>query len=515
MDNKSIENVSRVLPFMVADGEEKVAINLTWSLPGNLYEIDEPELTVVEVKATALSEEICVRLVVEQTTYYTMEEAGVVEKAITIHRLTEMLPAANVRPGQWVSIDVVATMQGAWQRTNDKVRGMDATLLRGECVLDLRYTVVEEKEIHFSKPVGLDGEIMAETVGVESVCTRFEETIDLALYAELADIPKSVGALEGSLINVKATPMCGWIKVEGEVTADVSYLADDEMAKGEKFVFPLREFIEVPDAAADMDAELLCRVELVTCRLEHGEKIGLLRGLLYLEGRLSFVEPLAVPFMARSHQSFIHHQPHHKPPQHLLEEVIGTGSSQTLIQREIIFSRPVRKVREPVDAQLRNLQHEIIPNKVIVRGVLHKQIFAVDADTGTVFAQDVTEPFVHFVDVPGASPGMRAHVKARVEFVKVDIHPGGESARQVTIIEITVKVTRVVKKDFILSPISPVLPIHPKPIKPTEKIYIVRSGDSIWKIANMFGVSMEAIIRANNLANPNLIFPGQQLIIPR
>ncbi|MBS3947644.1 MAG: LysM peptidoglycan-binding domain-containing protein [Dethiobacter sp.] len=113
---------------------------------------------------------------------------------------------------------------------------------------------------------------------------------------------------------------------------------------------------------------------------------------------------------------------------------------------------------------------------------------------------------------------MRAHVKARVEFVKVDINPGGESARQVTIIEITVKVTRFMKKEIAADsvwPISPWQPVKPKPLHPVAKTYIVRSGDTIWKIANMFGVSMDAIIAANNLTNPNLIFPGQQLIIPR
>ncbi|MBS4031895.1 MAG: LysM peptidoglycan-binding domain-containing protein [Clostridiales bacterium] len=112
---------------------------------------------------------------------------------------------------------------------------------------------------------------------------------------------------------------------------------------------------------------------------------------------------------------------------------------------------------------------------------------------------------------------MRARVKARVEFVKVDINPGGLTARQVTIIEITVKVTRAVKKDIITKhpffPVSPISPSHPKP-QPTGRVYIVRSGDSIWKIARMFGVTMESIIAANNLQNPSLIFPGQKLIIP-
>lgn len=44
--------------------------------------------------------------------------------------------------------------------------------------------------------------------------------------------------------------------------------------------------------------------------------------------------------------------------------------------------------------------------------------------------------------------------------------------------------------------------------------YIVQPGDWLYKIARKTGVSREAIVEANNLKNPNLLHPGQELIIP-
>ncbi len=44
--------------------------------------------------------------------------------------------------------------------------------------------------------------------------------------------------------------------------------------------------------------------------------------------------------------------------------------------------------------------------------------------------------------------------------------------------------------------------------------YVVVAGDSIWKIAQKFGTTMEKIIELNHLANPRLILPGQQLVLP-
>lgn len=44
--------------------------------------------------------------------------------------------------------------------------------------------------------------------------------------------------------------------------------------------------------------------------------------------------------------------------------------------------------------------------------------------------------------------------------------------------------------------------------------HIVQSGDSVFKIANQFGVTVQAIVDANSLANANFIVVGQELVIP-
>ena len=44
--------------------------------------------------------------------------------------------------------------------------------------------------------------------------------------------------------------------------------------------------------------------------------------------------------------------------------------------------------------------------------------------------------------------------------------------------------------------------------------YIVKSGDTLSKIAKQFSITVDVIVRMNNLANPNLIKPGQVLTIP-
>ena len=44
--------------------------------------------------------------------------------------------------------------------------------------------------------------------------------------------------------------------------------------------------------------------------------------------------------------------------------------------------------------------------------------------------------------------------------------------------------------------------------------YVVRPGDTLWTIAARFGTTVQAIMAANRLTNPNQIFAGLTLFIP-
>ena len=44
--------------------------------------------------------------------------------------------------------------------------------------------------------------------------------------------------------------------------------------------------------------------------------------------------------------------------------------------------------------------------------------------------------------------------------------------------------------------------------------YIVQPGDTLWYIARRFGTSVSAIVEQNKLQNPDMIYPGQVLNVP-
>lgn len=44
--------------------------------------------------------------------------------------------------------------------------------------------------------------------------------------------------------------------------------------------------------------------------------------------------------------------------------------------------------------------------------------------------------------------------------------------------------------------------------------HTVKSGDSLYKIAKNHNITVEDILKLNHIPNPDLIYPGQEIVIP-
>lgn len=46
-----------------------------------------------------------------------------------------------------------------------------------------------------------------------------------------------------------------------------------------------------------------------------------------------------------------------------------------------------------------------------------------------------------------------------------------------------------------------------------RKIHMVQPGDSLWKIATKYGISVEELVRLNHMTVTDAVYPGQKLVI--
>ncbi|HLB49823.1 MAG TPA: LysM peptidoglycan-binding domain-containing protein, partial [Anaerolineales bacterium] len=63
-----------------------------------------------------------------------------------------------------------------------------------------------------------------------------------------------------------------------------------------------------------------------------------------------------------------------------------------------------------------------------------------------------------------------------------------------------------------LTPIPTNTPEGPPP--PTPTVHVVQPGESLTLIAQKYGLTVDAIVQANQLKNPDAIYAGQKLVIP-
>lgn len=60
---------------------------------------------------------------------------------------------------------------------------------------------------------------------------------------------------------------------------------------------------------------------------------------------------------------------------------------------------------------------------------------------------------------------------------------------------------------------SPTPTVTPSP-EPTPRTYTIEPGDNLTTIAEEFGTTVDALVEANGIENPDVIQPGRELQIP-
>ena len=78
----------------------------------------------------------------------------------------------------------------------------------------------------------------------------------------------------------------------------------------------------------------------------------------------------------------------------------------------------------------------------------------------------------------------------------------------------------VVQPQAVITPVNePLPPLPPKRVGKKVKndkniIHVVQKGDSFWKLASMYGVTVKEIRDANPGVSPNKLYPGKKIVIP-
>ncbi|MHB1126055.1 MAG: DUF3794 and LysM peptidoglycan-binding domain-containing protein [Bacillota bacterium] len=557
MTNGNLQLVRRLLRVESVVGEDTVQSTILSDVrfPVRITKVWQTDAKVREFTATAIPDKVIVEGSVEKQIYFVAAEtrtvdgipfvAGEVFEQTVTERFTQFVDIPGTTPGMLVQVHPRIEFV-----THDLVRTDPYTLgqvWRQTVVLEIFVKVAESVQLEIIidviPPSGVILNVVKDLLKVESVVGENENQIIIQTDITFPRPAKKVKEIIRRIRDLTWKIIPDKVIIEGVLHKQILFV---EVNTGRVFETSVDEkftaFVEVKGARPGMVAHVIPIIEDVTIDLRNGtETTG------FTLGRQTAVLGFFVKVTEEVQLQVVVDVigPVDVVKQLLkVESVVGENEKQVSIRSDIFLPRPARKivdVKSTVEINRRDTK--VIPDKVIIEGILRKQIFYVDLCTDAVFEHGVTEKFTAFADVKGAAPGMNVQIHPRVEFVDhvlpvfpADIctifnqggfNPQNFPTRQTAVIGLFVKVTETLQLDVVTDVVLRVLPTPtptptptpsptPTPECPPGTIITVfiQPGDTLFLLGRKFGVSVNDILAANPGINPQNLQIGQPVRIP-
>lgn len=212
-----------------------------------------------------------------------------------------------------------------------------------------------------------------------------------------------------TLSNVTDEVLTNQVIVRGSVTKEIFYVGTDNVERYFLEEVPFTQAIPIRGARAGMEAQVHPRIERVDREMGTSTTVNQ-RVALSTFAKVSETVQVRLATSATG-------------PLLRVNRVVAENTKQVMIESTECLIVPASKIRN-IHVTVTNLTHEVIRNKVIIQGILHKQIFYVGPnDLVQHQAEDV--PFSTFLDLPGARAGMHVQIHPAVEFVHFELVADG------------------------------------------------------------------------------------------
>lgn len=320
-------------------------------------------------------------------------------------------------------------------------------LVAQEVVLDVFVKVTETTELVLA--LGEGPLIKTERVLGQGFTELMEEaTVTLAQPAA------SLVGITARFESVRARAIENKVILQGTIVKDVTYVTAAGTQATETFTIPFSDFADVPGSRPGLN--VFVRPEVRAVLFDPTQTGTNISEKIVADIFVTVTETAQIPVAIEPYG-----------PQVKVQQVIGEGTAQVLAEKVIArvlpisieFARilisegvevsrqallettvaaPVSAVKiRAVDAAAEGVTSRILGDKVLVEGVVTKQIFFVGTDQIVHHVQD-TLPFSVLVEFPGLAPGASVTASVRVENVIVKVVQGGAAFHQLVILLVTV-----------------------------------------------------------------------------
>jgi hypothetical protein len=270
---------------------------------------------------------------------------------------------------------------------------LSAQLLHQKVVVQFFVKVTETRQLNVvigSGPLVRVDQVVGEGTKQE----LFENLVTLATAAlKIDDITVAVRNLTTHVIADK-------VIIQGIIHKQIFYVSTGNVELHQAEDVEFSSFVDIPGVTPGIDVEVVPTVEFVH---------------FILQSATTLLQKVVLEFFVKATENV--QIPIQLGPGALLklDSVVNEGTKQILIENVFALPLPAIKIREII-ARIVDITTEVIEDKVIIQGILHKQIFFIGEDN-LEHHQAEDMPFSTFVDIVGATPGMDVRVDSRIETI--------------------------------------------------------------------------------------------------
>ncbi len=198
----------------------------------------------------------------------------------------------------------------------------------------------------------------------------------------------------------------------------------------------------------------------------------------------------------------------------LVERIVAEERTRILVRDRVRIAEGNPDINRVIRATGRIIGGSSTANAssggVVLDGDIEVNILYVASlpDQPVYFTSTIT-PYSHFVDIPEVTPDMNVYPEVTVRSVTASKINEREINVRITL-DVSLLITEKVRVTAVVG-----VSERPEEGAPAGLItYTVRSGDTLYLIAQRYNVSVDRLIQINNIADPRNIQVGQRLLVP-
>ncbi len=434
--------------------------------------------------------------------YMSEDDTDKVRGLTTNLDFSENIQIANAKDG--MNCKLKATLKNIEARViNGRKIGIKATI-------EMEFNVYSDEEIEFIRDIPeIQGiKMLKENLTVNSLVGMGEnkiyakDTIAINNVDNLAEILKSNISIVDKDIKVSYNKIL--TKAEAEIK--ILYLTEDNRIGNVETKIPVVGFIDIANVTeeniCDVDYEIKNVVIKPNSAEEHSIYIEIEVGVtafVYEEKQMQLIQDLYSPIETLDFN------------QRKITTITGKSSN-----------RGVKQIREKItlqDMENKNIiDVDIIPiiekeekKDTILRyeGNLELNIILASSEL-QIDTRNVKIPFEYDVDIMENISNSNISLTMETKNQDFIVQDGG-----IVNCNIDIQMDIDISKNTTINVIDELETIGEREKEDYSILmYIVKKGDSLWKIAKEFGSSIEDIARTNGIEDENKIMPGQKIFIP-